>query len=285
MVEIGTSGWPWRASGIAIGTALAAEADGAHVVWFADRIPLPVSPDDWAADAGPLLPLVPDPADVADPVVTAAAALLVTRHARVGILGWAPGADPGRAARTLASLADLAPDRAVVALAGDGRDAAARSRPRCGRRRSSSPSTAAPADGRGRARLGMDRRRRRRPTSSPRPRVTPGSPARSACTCPVVVHADAGGRTPGARRRRCSRRSPTRCPPTAWSSAIPSGSARVIDEYVAHGVDRIVLDDLLAFGAPGPARGGPGRGPGRDPQRAAASPSARRRRRGAGAGR
>ena len=46
MIEIGTSGWPWRASGIAIGTALAAEADGAHVVWFADRIPLTVDPDE-----------------------------------------------------------------------------------------------------------------------------------------------------------------------------------------------------------------------------------------------
>ena len=45
----------------------------------------------------------------------------MTRHARVGILGWEPGDDAGRAARTLASLADLAPGRAVVALAGDAR--------------------------------------------------------------------------------------------------------------------------------------------------------------------
>ena len=74
MVEIGTSGWPWPVSGIAIGTALAAEADGAHVVWFADRIGLPVTGDDWAREAGPLLALVPDPGDVADPTVTAAAA-------------------------------------------------------------------------------------------------------------------------------------------------------------------------------------------------------------------
>src|SRR4051794_37256341 len=83
MIEIGTSGWPWRASGIAIGTALAAEADGAHVVWFADRIPVHIAPEVWTAVAGPLLPLVPDPGDLADPVVTASAALLVTRTARV----------------------------------------------------------------------------------------------------------------------------------------------------------------------------------------------------------
>src|SRR3954451_21144806 len=118
MVEIGTSGWPWRASALAIGTALAAEADGAHVVWFASRAPVGNAAE-WPAVAGPLLALVPDLDDVADPVVTAAAALLVTRRCRVGVLGWDPGPDPARAAQTLSTLADLAPGRAIVALAGD----------------------------------------------------------------------------------------------------------------------------------------------------------------------
>ena len=115
MVEIGTSGWPWHASGIAIGTALAAEADGAHVVWLADRIRASTPSVDRTA--GPLLPLVPDPADVADPMVTASVAVLVTRRHAIGDARLDAG-HPSERPRTLASLADLAPDRAVVALAG-----------------------------------------------------------------------------------------------------------------------------------------------------------------------
>jgi len=119
MVEIGTSGLPWRAAAIAIGATLAAEADGMHAVWFAAEIPVPIDLAAWRGLGGPLSRVVPDPTDLADPVVTATAALLVTRQVRIGILGWAPGPDPVRAARTIASLADLAPGRAVVALTDD----------------------------------------------------------------------------------------------------------------------------------------------------------------------
>ena len=61
---------------------------------------------------------MPDPDDVADPVVTAAAALLVTRRAGVGDprVGSGPRSGPRRP--DARPLADLAPDRAVVALEG-----------------------------------------------------------------------------------------------------------------------------------------------------------------------
>lgn len=116
MIEIGTSGPPWRAAAIAIGTTMAAEADGLHAVWFAAELPVPVDAAAWAALGGPLPQAVDDPTDLADPVVTATAALLVSRRLRVGVLGWEPGPDPDHAARTVASLADLAPGRAVLGI-------------------------------------------------------------------------------------------------------------------------------------------------------------------------
>lgn len=118
MIEIGTSGPPWRAAAIAIGTTMAAEADGLHAVWFAAELPVPVDAAAWAALGGPLPQVVDDPADLADPVVTATAALLVSRRARIGVLGWVPGPDADHAARTVASLADLAPGRAAIGITG-----------------------------------------------------------------------------------------------------------------------------------------------------------------------
>lgn len=247
MVEIGTSGWPWRASGIAIGTALAAETDGAHVVWFADRIPLPLTGDDWTRGAGPLLPLVPDPTDVADPVVTVAAALLVTRHVRVGILGWSPGTDAARAARTLASLADLAPDRAVVALEGDGRVLA-----EVAAELGEAPIELAVHGGPAEVatELGWGWIAAATPADE---LAKAGGDAGVSGTLgvhlPVLVHADAAV----ARRALAA---PLLAP---LADAVPADGmvvgdpellGAVIDEYVERGVDRIVLDDLLAFGAP-----------------------------------
>jgi hypothetical protein len=247
MVEIGTSGWPWRASNLAIGTALAAETDGAQAVWFADRIPIAIDRDAWIRSAGPLLPLVPDPTDIADPVVTAAAALLVTRHARVGILGWSPGADPARAARTLASLADLTPDRAVVALAGDGselRAVAAMLR--------DVPIELAVygADAEVAAALGW---------GWIVPAAPPDEIAKAAGDAgvagvlgvhlPVVVHDDAEV----ARRAMSTPLLATLAEAVAPDGMVvgdPDALGEVIDGYVERGVDRIVLDDLLAFGAP-----------------------------------
>ena len=247
MIEIGTSGWPWRASGIAIGTALAAEADGAHVVWFADGIGLPVASDDWAAGAGPLLPIVPDPTDVADPVVTASAALLVCRHARVGILGWDPGDDPEHATRTLASLADLAPDRAVVALSGTApglRAVAAALR--------DVPIELAVVGGAAdvAAALGWGWIA---PATPPDELAKAAGDAGVAGTVgvhlPVLIHEDAAI----ARRALAA---PLLAPlvdavpPDGMVVGDPDRLAAVIDEYVERGVHRIVIDDLLAFGAP-----------------------------------
>jgi hypothetical protein len=247
MIEIGMSGWPWRASGIAIGTAIAAEHDGAHVVWFADRIPVAVDAATWATTAGPLLPLVPDPADVADPVVTASAALLVTRSTGVGILGWAPGPDAHRAARTLASLADLAPDRVVVALTGAPatvREVATALGPM--------PIELATYGGPPEVAAGLGWGW-----------VAPGTPAdelaKAAGDAGVAgtlgVHLPVGGHADA----EVARRAMTSPLLAALAEAVPEDGMVVgdpdrlgaaIDEYVARGVDRIVLDDVLAFGAP-----------------------------------
>jgi hypothetical protein len=247
MVEIGTTGWPWRASGIAIGTALAAEADGAHVVWFADRIALPVTADEWARAAGPLLPLVPDPDDVADPVVTATAALLVTRDARVGILGWRPGDDATRAARTLASLADLAPDRAVVALEGAApvlqAVAAALGPAPIELAVLGGPPDVAAALGWGWIAVAVPADELAKAAGDA------GVTGPVGVHLPVLVHDD-----PEIARRALH--APLLAP---LLDAVPADGmvvggpdrlAAVIDEYVERGVERIVLDDLLAFGAP-----------------------------------
>jgi len=247
MVEIGTSGWPWRASGIAIGTALAAEADGAQVVWFAPRPPVGTGAVDWPAEAGPLLALVPDPDDVADPVVTAAAALLVTRRAGVGVLGWDPGPDPVRAARTLATLADLAPDRAVVAVSGDAVTtraiaAAVGDAPIELAVLGGAPEDAA-ALGWGWIAAGLAADELAKAAGDA------GVTARLCVHLRVAVHDD------GVVAARAAA-SPLL---TALAGQVgPDGLVvgdvaaldAVIDDYIARGVDRIVLDDVLAFGAP-----------------------------------
>ncbi len=120
MVEIGTAGPPFRASTIAVGAALAAETDGAHAIWFPAELTMPVTAEEWRHPGGTAAATVvaPDPSDLADPIVTAAAAVLVARGVRVGVLGWDPGSDLARARRTILTLAELAPGRCVVALDG-----------------------------------------------------------------------------------------------------------------------------------------------------------------------
>ena len=116
MVEIGVTGTPFRAATIAAGAAMAAEADGAHAIWYPDAPERALAErresDEILAGVGL------DPTDIADPLITAAAAVLVARRVRVGILGWDPGLDAGRAARSVATLADLAPGRVILACAG-----------------------------------------------------------------------------------------------------------------------------------------------------------------------
>jgi hypothetical protein len=253
MVEIGTSGWPWRASGIAIGGALAAEADGAHAVWFADGLPVGVDAHRFADGAGPLLPLIPDPTDIADPVVTAGAALLVTRRLRVGILGWSP-TDPARAARTLASLADLAPGRATVALAGT-RDAAR------------AVAQALPAgvevdlacyggDPAVAAELGwgwIDVARRGEDIAKAAGDAGVTGPL--GVHLPVVVHAD-----PATARRAAEtpllRDLATVVAADGLVVGDPAALGEIVDDHIAQGVTRIVLEDLLPFGAPTELEGG-----------------------------
>jgi hypothetical protein len=248
MVEIGTTGWPWRASGITIGAALAAETDGAHVVWCSDRVP--VATGDWSERAGALLALVPDPHDVADPVVTASAALLVTRRARVGILGWDPGPDPARAGRTLASLADLAPDRGVVAIAADDTRlravaaALASFAPLASELAVYGDDPAAPAA------LGWGW-------------IAPAMPADDLAKAagdagvagplgvhlPVVVHADAAVARRAASSSLLAPLTDSLGPDRVVVGDVDTLEA-VIDDHVERGITRIVLDDLLAFGAP-----------------------------------
>ena len=96
---------------------MAAEADGAHAIWY----PGP-GPGGGAGTAAPQVPVGDgvglDATDTADPLITASAALLVARRVRVGILGWDFGEDPERAARAAATLADLAPGRVMLGCAG-----------------------------------------------------------------------------------------------------------------------------------------------------------------------
>lgn len=116
MVEIGVTGTPFRAATIAAGAAMAAEADGAHAIWYPDGLE-PALDARWEP-AGVVTGAGFDPTDIADPLITVSAALLVARRVRVGILGWDAGADAGRAARAVATLADLAPGRVILACTG-----------------------------------------------------------------------------------------------------------------------------------------------------------------------
>ncbi len=116
-------GTPFRAATIAAGAAMAAEADGAHAIWYPG--PGPGVATHPGVGAGPDASQVPvgdgaglDATDAADPIITASVALLVARRVRVGILGWDFGGDAERAARAAATLADLAPGRVMLACAG-----------------------------------------------------------------------------------------------------------------------------------------------------------------------
>ena len=116
MIEIGTLGFPYRVSAIAVGTAMSVESDGSHAVWFPDQ--LLAAPDRalWQEAAGPLAAVVPDPTDLADPVVAAASALLATRRIRVGVLALELDDDPQPRARAIATLDELAPGRVIAAV-------------------------------------------------------------------------------------------------------------------------------------------------------------------------
>lgn len=122
MFEIGVMGIAARAPAIATGAAMVAEADGAHAVWYPDRLAVVPDPADWQAHGGPLAEVTPDPTDISDPVLAATTTLLATRRLRVGVLDLDLGVTSAdRLARLVATLAAIAPDRAVVGFdAGSG---------------------------------------------------------------------------------------------------------------------------------------------------------------------
>ena len=142
MIEIGTLGFPYRVSAIAVGTAMSAEADGSQAVWFPDQLLAAPEGDLWQEAAGPLAAVVPNPLDLADPVVAAASVLLATRRMRVGLLALELDADPHRSARTIATLEELAPGRVTAAV-----DARAAARDRDARTRALHDALAALAPG------------------------------------------------------------------------------------------------------------------------------------------
>jgi hypothetical protein len=250
MVEIGTSGTPWRAASMAAGAALTAESEGSHAFWLPDLAAdgLGLSDAEWARLAGVMARLVPDPTDVADPMLTAVVALMVTRRMRVGVLGWEPGGDAARAARTVAALADIAAGRAIVACSGpeDGIAGLARAR----RPDLDVELATVGADPELAARLGWSW-------------IGTGMSAAAlvkaahdaGVTESIGIHLGVCAHPDPAVVRRCVDAPLLRAmgfDATAEGVVVGSGTDldAAIDEYVAAGVSRIILDDLMPFGAP-----------------------------------
>jgi hypothetical protein len=152
-----------------------------------------------------------------------------------------------RAARTLATLADLAPDRAVVALSGD----AATTRAIAGAVGDAPIELAvlggAPEDaaalGWGWIEAGLG------PDELAKAAGDAGVTARLGVHLRVVVHDDAAVAERAAAAPLLTALAGDVGPDGIVVGEIATLDA-VIDEYVARGVDRIILDDVLAFGAP-----------------------------------
>ncbi|MGH9210103.1 MAG: hypothetical protein ACRD2C_05410 [Acidimicrobiales bacterium] len=129
-VELGVPAFPFRVGTTPVSRAVEAEAAGADAVWFSDDLVSMVSPTAWRADGGPLARAVPDPHHRTDPFVAAAGAMLACRRARIGISGIDRRRQAVDVVRAAASLAEMGPDRLVLALRADGlgTDAAATGR-------------------------------------------------------------------------------------------------------------------------------------------------------------
>ena len=248
MVEIGTSGAPFRSSSLAVGAALAAEAEGAHAIWYANELAAEVPIEQWRDQAGALAAIAPDPTDLADPIVTVTAALLVARRLRAGVLGWAPGPDPTRAARTIATLADLAPGRAVVACGGTAEEIVALAgalRPDLDLELvgyGGAPTTAARL---GWGWIGIAQS----PMAVAKQASDAGVTGTLGVHVPVLIHSDASV-------ARAALEAPLlqAMGIEALADAVVVGTHSVldtaIDRYVDAGVTRIILENLLPFGAP-----------------------------------
>jgi alkanesulfonate monooxygenase SsuD/methylene tetrahydromethanopterin reductase-like flavin-dependent oxidoreductase (luciferase family) len=122
-VEIGLVASPHPVTRITVGAAVEAEAEGCMSLWYPDALAAADVCMPQPGSAG----LRGSAAAIADPFVTASAALLATRRCRVAVLG----ADitrcaPERIATAAISMAGLAPGRVVLALAAPDEPAAIR---------------------------------------------------------------------------------------------------------------------------------------------------------------
>ncbi|MGZ6898475.1 MAG: hypothetical protein ACXVJX_12605 [Acidimicrobiia bacterium] len=248
MAEIGTLGTPWRASVLTVGAALAAEADGAHAFWLPSSLPTTVDPGDWATFGGVLARVAPDPDDLADPVVAATAAVLVARNLRIGVLGWEPGADGVRSARTVATLADVGPGRITLALDAQAEGLAALAehlRPGLPIELavSGDDPTAAARAGWAWIAEGLSAEDAAKRASDV------GVTSRVGIRLTVVVHADAALARRAVGSGLLGRLGLADAPDLVTVGGVDALEA-AIDDCVAVGIDRIVVDNLLAFGEP-----------------------------------
>ena len=135
MIEIGTMGFPYRASAIATGAAMLAEAEGVDALWYPDHLMAWHPRELWREAGGVLAEVVSDPHAYADPFVAATVSLMATRRPRVGIaVTDTYRRHPATIAQAAATLSELAPGRFVLGLgSGEGLNTAplgiARTRP------------------------------------------------------------------------------------------------------------------------------------------------------------
>ncbi len=117
MIEIGTMGFPYRASAIATGAAMLAEAEGADALWYPDHLMAWHPRALWREAGGVLAEIVDDPHAYSDPFVAATVALMATRRPRVGIaVTDTYRRHPATIAQAAATLSELAPGRFVLGL-------------------------------------------------------------------------------------------------------------------------------------------------------------------------
>jgi phthiodiolone/phenolphthiodiolone dimycocerosates ketoreductase len=117
MIEIGAMGFPYRASAIAVGAAMLAEAEGADALWYPDHLMAWHPRALWREAGGVLAEVIDDPHAYADPFVAATVSLMATRRPKVGIaVTDTYRRHPATIAQAAATLSELAPGRFVLGL-------------------------------------------------------------------------------------------------------------------------------------------------------------------------
>jgi alkanesulfonate monooxygenase SsuD/methylene tetrahydromethanopterin reductase-like flavin-dependent oxidoreductase (luciferase family) len=267
MFEIGVMGIAARAPAIATAAAMAAEADGAHAIWYPERLRAVPDAATWQEQGGPLALVTPDPTDLADPVLAAATAAIATRRATVGVLGLdLPTTDADRVARTVATLAAIAPARIAVAFAAgaDVPDRAARAGAVLERlaRRDLPVELALEGDDAESARL-ADALGATWIAAGPvavddfAARAAALPAGRAGIALPVVAHEDETVTTKALESPLLAGLAAQLGPAAAH---VPVGTPEAVVEqigtYVAAGARRVVVDNLVALGAPYELEGG-----------------------------